>query len=387
MLKNLFTTLKLSIACSVGACIFLSLNSVNAEDVKSTHAIQNFQNGYIDWTSKTISVVGTGTFRENATSQAQARLLAERAAIADGYRQLAEIVNGVRVDSETLVRDAIVESDVIRLKVEGLIKGARRGQKRITADGVVEYELTAPLYGISGLAGAIQLDKHIIKTTIHIKIRSSLSQYHNKYAFLNDKVTDMPMFQISEADLATVTEDDLSKIDKSNCLACHRPHKITEKILLKMKNKQQNPQIAENIEEPIIEQTPTVEETPQIEQTQNYQIQIPEGKITGIIIDAKNQNLTPSMSPAVLDNESKQVYIGNWDIDPDYVINNGIVSYATDIEELKKDSRIGNNPIVVKASSIQSLSNVALSDEDIQKIIEINKKDKFLEKYSVGLIM
>jgi len=389
--KSLFTTLKLAIAFSVGTSIFLSLNSSNSvkaeSDVKS-HAIQTFKNGNIDWTSKTISVVGVGAFKSNSNQgQAQIRLLAERAAIVDGYRQLAEIINGVRVDSQTLVRDSMVESDIVKVKVEGFIKGAMRGDKRITSDGTVEYELHLPIYGVAGLASAIELDKHIIKTNVNVKINiSNLSQYHNKYAFLNDKVTDMPIFQISEADLGAIQEEDLNKIDKDNCLACHKGHEITEEVLTKMKNKKDS-KITENPDE--VQETTTVDETSQ-ENTrgiQNYQIQIPEGKITGIIIDAQNQNLTPSMSPAVLNGDNKQVYIGNWEIDPDYVINNGIVSYASDIDALKKDSRIGNNPIVVKASSVKSFSDVSLSNEDVQKIIVLNKKDKFLEKYSVGLVM
>jgi len=73
--------------------------------------------------------------------------LALRAAQVDAYRNLLEVVQGVRVDSETEVRDFTTTSDTIRAKVEGLVKGAQVVKRDYLSDGTVEVTLRMPLYG------------------------------------------------------------------------------------------------------------------------------------------------------------------------------------------------------------------------------------------------
>lgn len=72
--------------------------------------------------------------------QAQNKLLAKRAAEADAYRKLAESVYGVKITSDTYVRDFVTESDEIRTAVEAFIKGVRLGQPRYYEDGVAEVD-------------------------------------------------------------------------------------------------------------------------------------------------------------------------------------------------------------------------------------------------------
>ena len=45
--------------------------------------------GNVDWDSRVITVTGMGAAQPNAMNPAQARMMARRAAVADGYRQLA----------------------------------------------------------------------------------------------------------------------------------------------------------------------------------------------------------------------------------------------------------------------------------------------------------
>ncbi len=73
-------------------------------------------------------------------SDAQNKLLAKRAAEADGYRKLAETVYGVQLNSDTYVRDFVTESDEIRTAVNHYIKGIRFGTPRYYDDGVCELD-------------------------------------------------------------------------------------------------------------------------------------------------------------------------------------------------------------------------------------------------------
>lgn len=74
------------------------------------------------------------------TKEAQSKLLAERAATVDAYRQMAERVMGFQIDSQTYVRDFVAESDQIRTDLDTFIKGVRITNKRFLPDGTCEVD-------------------------------------------------------------------------------------------------------------------------------------------------------------------------------------------------------------------------------------------------------
>ncbi|WP_203473497.1 hypothetical protein [Dissulfurispira thermophila] len=84
----------------------------------TTSPEQAFMNDYI-------LVMAEGLPSPMAKSSAQKRLTAERAATALAYRQLAEILEGVAVVGDTLVKDAELQYDVVRTAVAGFVKGAQ----------------------------------------------------------------------------------------------------------------------------------------------------------------------------------------------------------------------------------------------------------------------
>lgn len=327
-------------------------NDSNVKAQSKSHITQEIGHGLIDWTDKVIKVTGNGAAPADKPI-GQARLLAERAAIVDAYRQLSEIVYGVRVDSQTTVKDCTVQSDIIKTNVEGFIKGARRGEKRFTNDGNVEYDLYVSIFGQSGLADVIDLDKYIKKKQ---KTSYKLNKFHNKVAF-NFQFTDIDInknfFKIANS----------PDNQNNNCLECHTPHPITSDM--KKKN-----DVVESLPSQPIEQN-----------NQN-------SPITGVIIDAKGLGLTPSMDPAIYDPDITRVYIGDWEIDADFVINNGVIGYFSDLEEAKKDiKRVGKNPIVIKANSVRSLTDLLLEKEAANILNASDNQNKFLEKYAVNVVM
>ncbi|ARR01724.1 LPP20 family lipoprotein [Campylobacter vicugnae] len=70
------------------------------------------------------TAVGEGIPPMDTVSPAQARALAKRSAITDGYRQLAGKLYGVKVNAKDTVKDAMLQSSVIEARVLGLIKNA-----------------------------------------------------------------------------------------------------------------------------------------------------------------------------------------------------------------------------------------------------------------------
>jgi len=87
-----------------------------------------------------ISVVGQGVAPMNTDSPAQAYALAKRAAIADGYRLVAEKVKGVRVDGHDLIKNMMVKRTTVRTAVAAMVRNASVVETSFK-DGLCEVEM------------------------------------------------------------------------------------------------------------------------------------------------------------------------------------------------------------------------------------------------------
>ena len=81
---------------------------------------------------------------ENVT--AQGRLMAQRAAKVDAYRNLAEHIKGIEISSNTYVRDFVAESDEINTRLDTFLKGVKQiGSYRYMPDGIAECDVEVAL--------------------------------------------------------------------------------------------------------------------------------------------------------------------------------------------------------------------------------------------------
>ena len=250
--------------------------------VSETH-----ENVSINWSEGLIRVTGTGTPPDRG-SAAQRRLMAERAAVADGYRQLAEAIQGVRVDAETVVKDYITESDTVRTRVSSLIREAQKTDRRFMPDGTVEVDMMIKLYNAQGLSGILQPQK--------------------------------------------------------------------------------NPTPPAPVEVP-------ADPNP--------------GEYTGLIIDCRGMGLQPAMSPAILNQTGGELYIGHLPINPDYVINNGIVAYTTTLQDARQHERAGKNPLIVKAVAVSGnfRADAVLAEKETRLILGLEASQKVLTQAHVIFVL
>lgn len=98
-----------------------------------------------EWVPVAIRATGSGAPPPSAISPAQARLMAERAAKLDAYRNLLEQAYGVQITSHSTVKDFVLQNDTIRSRVEAFIKGAKITDTRHLSDGSVEVEMELTL--------------------------------------------------------------------------------------------------------------------------------------------------------------------------------------------------------------------------------------------------
>ncbi len=109
--------------------------------------MQQIGQGSVNWTKGTIQGKGIGAPPEKYYGKPNARPMAIRAAKVVALRNILEAVNGVRVDSETVVRDFAVDSDVVRSQVQGIVRGARQVNVEYMSDGTVEVVMEISMFG------------------------------------------------------------------------------------------------------------------------------------------------------------------------------------------------------------------------------------------------
>ena len=131
------------------------LKTSAAASAKSEDYIEKTDKGQVNWTDQFIEAEGNSVFDTTRFKiKNQAKLMAQRGAIVDAQRNLLEIVNGVLVEGQTTVKDLVVESDEVKSKVSGMLKGAIQVGKTKYEDGVATVRLRIPLYE-DGLAEAV----------------------------------------------------------------------------------------------------------------------------------------------------------------------------------------------------------------------------------------
>ena len=305
----------------IGLSLISSMMSapVLAQD---SYTLQKMPGGTIDWMERWVESTGSGIAPQTG-SQAQKRLMAERAAQADAYRQLAETVYGVQVDAETTVRDFVVASDLIRTRVDGVIKGARRqGQARYLSDGSVEMTLRMPLYGAKQLSGALGAQRLMQKRLDQLQpyLHSGVAL---KQIFAAAHRNMFPELPLGPTRLASA---------QPGFMPIH---------------------LAQNT------------------------------AYTGLVLDMCTLPIQPAMSPAVMGGE-EQVYIGNFPIDPDQIINEGVLQYYNDFDRAITSPRVGAHPLVIEAwESSANGVDVVVSPEDSKRISMADQSGQFLKNLKV----
>lgn len=98
----------------------------------------------MNWEGQVIRATGAGAPDMKASSPAQARLGAERAALLDAFRNLLSQVKGVQVDG-TRKMDDVMQANEVKARVEGVIKGYKVVNKRYFSDNGVEIDVEVPV--------------------------------------------------------------------------------------------------------------------------------------------------------------------------------------------------------------------------------------------------
>ena len=292
----------------------------------------------VDWSEQKIVVQGMGVAPTNARTASQAYMLARRAAMVDGYRQIAESVKGVNVDSESTVENMMVTSDVTKTKVSALIKGARVISEQKTADGGVILTMEVPLFGVSDSLASAVFEKP-----------AQQESFPQPVANVAPSMPTTVDVHVQVGTGATTPSTPSATVPSTTPAA-------------------------------------TVPAT-----TGSSAAPAPTGKAiggyTGLIVDCRGLGLKPAMSP-VIKNANGQAIYGYKNLNYDKVVSGGMAGYTTDMGRAPRagSTRAGSNPLVVKAVSLDNGANPVLSVADANRVLIENGASGFLDATNVVFV-
>ncbi len=355
----------------VAAVIMLATGSA----VSAAPRANNFVEG-VDWKNQVITVTGEGVAPADAVNYTQAKGLASKAAQADAYRKLAEIINGVRVEGETTVEKMLTTQDRVQLRVEATIKGAKIIDETFLSDGGYRVVMQVPLFGVSNsLAGAV------------LERPTAVEPFPN------------PVVEVAPSSLPYTSATPIKKrlevtkvtVEKESYIpAPTTPTTPYRPPLSRMSIPSLDTIILQKMQSSISMPEPTYQtayNTPTTSQPVRKSVteyaSMAEGNYTGLIVDCRGLELQPVMSPVIMNSNGTKIY-GHKNLDIDRVISEGMADYIDDTEHV---DRAGTNPLVVKAVGVQNFnSNPVLAVPDSNRVLIENYATKFLKDLKVVFI-
>ena len=313
----------------------------------------------VNWKKRVITVTGEGVAPLDAVSQTQARGLASRSAQAEAYRKLAEIVNGVKVEGETTVEKMLTTKDTIRLRVDATIKGAKIVNEEFLSDGGCRVTMQLPIFGASNsLAGAVFERNYTVEPFPEPDFGNSSSA---------PPVTYQPPGTYVPATPTTPYRSPLERMS----VATLGVQNLQSDYPSLYQQPDPNPQSVYKPAKAPKDSKNSVEE--QLDATA-------EGDYTGLVVDCRGLELQPVMSPIIKNDKGTKIY-GHKNLDIDKVISMGMADYVDDSANV---ARAGENPLVIKAVSVENFnSNPVVAISDSNRILIENNATKFLKDLKV----
>jgi hypothetical protein len=131
--------------CFSGLPLIITSTPAQAQAVPSTATT-------VDWQRGVVTATGYGKAADTSSSPGKQRADAMRAAQADAYRRLAEVVGQVQVFPDATVDSYLQQDEAVRRQVSALLKGVKVKGTRYLPDKSVEIDLEMPLFGANSVA-------------------------------------------------------------------------------------------------------------------------------------------------------------------------------------------------------------------------------------------
>ena len=325
------------------------------QSISPSDAVETVGQGMINWTSGEVYATGIGAPPSHSVNPAQARAMAERAAQVVAYRNLLEIVKGVRVDSETVVENFMTKSDIIRTRVDGILRGAMPVKKQYLSDGSVEVTVVMRMKG--EFLNAVVPETFGSATLPPPPLRPAPSVQYPSPA----KPEPVPP--------APVKRPEPPRIEPA------KPPQVPQQP-----EKRPEPPKMTQPQQPQPEKKPEPPQQPPVVVPDPSTVQFRGGKATGIVIDGRGLGLRPALLPKIVDPQGQEIYVGQV-VPRTNAVEQGVAGYAKDVNAAANNFRVTDNPAVIRGvrASGAARTDIVLSQTDSQVLRDLGKKGDFLQ--------
>lgn len=308
-------------------------------------------NSGINWTTGQVTAEGAGLAKPGVPPAA-AKLLSCRAAVVDAQRNLLESIQGVRVNSATQVTDLMLESDIIKTSVEGLLQGASVVKRSPQDDGSCLVQMTAPLSGDFSTA----VYNEVMTDNIAVIFDEQKQQLENRLLLVID---DTFNFLIPTVHAANNQPEDESTDNAS------APW--------------------ESAIEALSQRISTLEE---LLTTHPAVIEATDTGPTGLVIDARGSNFIPSMTPKIRKIRAGVLYPNKQHQDNAKERGQLVSLFTRDPETAKRHPIVGERPIVLKALRTfgKTRTEIVLGAQSSERLEDL-VKEGFLQDAGVIIVL
>jgi hypothetical protein len=324
-------------------------------------AVDRIGSGTINWTTSEVYATGIGAPPPHPVNAAQARAMAERAAFVVALRNLLETVKGVRVDSESIVENFMTKSDVIRTKVDGVVKGARTVKTQYLSDGSVEVLVALSLKG--------EFLNAIVPETF------------GRANGLFTPVKPAPQISMpSQPPAAPGKKSEPIKPDPQRPILTPAP--VPSVPVPKPEPERPAPQTDKKTGPVQPEPSKPAPEVPS-----QATVAFKGGVATGMVIDGRGLGLRPALLPRIVDQQGQELYVGQV-VPRTNAVEQGVAGYAKDVQAAANNFRVTDNPAVIKAVRVSgnARTDVVINQADAQAFREMGNKGDFLKYCRVIIV-
>ncbi len=328
----------------------------SAQTFGPADAVDRTGSGVINWTTNEVYATGIGVPPLHPVNAAQARAMAERAAFVVALRNLLETVKGVRVDSESVVENFMVKSDVIRTKVDGIVKGARTVKTQYLSDGSVEVLV------------ALSMKGEFLNAIVPETFGKTSGQF----------IPIKPVPQNVVPSQPPITPGKKTEPAKPGP---RQPAPLVSPI----------PSVPAPKAEPV-KPVPQTEKKPEPSQPapnipSSSTVAFKGGVATGMVIDGRGLGLRPALLPRIVDQQGQELYVGQV-VPRTNAVEQGVAGYAKDVQAAANNFRVTDNPAVIKAVSASgnARTDIVINQADAQAFRDLGNKGDFLKYCRVIIV-
>ena len=313
--------------------------------------------GFIDWLSQRVYAKGIGIFPENKTNIIQAKAMAQRAALVVAQRNLLGVINGVHIDSTTVVENRIAQDDTIIAKIKGIVQFCQVEDTRMLNSRTIEVIVSMPL---SGRLGKVLVD--VIEETAGRTgasppqaVENRLRDLENRIQMLENRISDLKKVTVQKEDLILLFQH--LSVAWQNYVAdraviSHAGYASdAETAAIRSSLNDQERQLASlSVHMDDLSRRLSTLETTIDKKLAPQPVPPSKGSTpyTGLIVDARRTNFKPCLKPSLFVN-GEMIYPGNF-LDLHKAVKEGYVRYYSDPQQAQQSDRIGSLPYVVEAT-------------------------------------